>query len=516
MVKAQSSATVAAGDAIVIGSGFAGSVSASRLVEAGLRVTVLERGPWRSTVPVTAAGIERTKPLPQTGGLLYVLRTLHLPFGPKSSLRLNKDGLLEICVTKPVTVVCSSSVGGGSHVWAGLLTRAPLGFWDGRAKAVSSEMMKAHYDRVFRELKAAKPKDPDDVPNHPGHAWRNKQFFSPIADEEQPHMGFLFPERGANSQAVCDDNGILRAPIDYRQPHGAFGSPSGAKSTVDALYLLPAIRKGGLEVLDSHEVQQIGKVADGGYGVTVKDLRLNRTIVMTAPIVILAAGTMNTLRLLFESRRQGGLSGMPHLGKGFGTNGDCIARWVPRDEPELDSCPGTPVHGRIKIKGHEDTGYVILGGAEIPPVPSFMQKKERVAAGKCYQVIAMGQDSADGEVTYRSGRIDIVFDVRGSPIYKRIFQAYRELEAMSGWRMKFNEKKVLTAHPMGGCRIADDPTHGVVDGLGEVHGHKGLFVADASAFPQPVGVPPSLSIAAWASHVSEGIARRVTAKNGFF
>ena len=60
----------------------------------------------------------------------------------------------------------------------------------------------------------------------------------------------------------------------------------------------------------------------------------------------------------------------------------------------------------------------------------------------------------------------------------------------------------MTAHPMGGCRISDDAAEGVVDGAGQVHGCPGLYIADASVFPQPVGVPPSLSIAAWASHVA--------------
>ncbi len=44
--------------------------------------------------------------------------------------------------------------------------------------------------------------------------------------------------------------------------------------------------------------------------------------------------------------------------------------------------------------------------------------------------------------------------------------------------------------------MADAPEQGVTNSWGEVHGYKGLFVLDASIFPQSVGVNPSATIAA--------------------
>ncbi len=51
-------------DVVVIGSGFGGSVVANRLALAGKRVLVLERGPWRDSVPVRSMGITRRSPFP--------------------------------------------------------------------------------------------------------------------------------------------------------------------------------------------------------------------------------------------------------------------------------------------------------------------------------------------------------------------------------------------------------------------------------------------------------------------
>ena len=49
---------------------------------------------------------------------------------------------------------------------------------------------------------------------------------------------------------------------------------------------------------------------------------------------------------------------------------------------------------------------------------------------------------------------------------------------------------------------------GVVDSEGEVFENPGLYVADAAAFPKPVGGPPSITIAAWGDHVGQRLAAR--------
>ncbi len=490
-------------DIIVVGSGFGGAVMASRLVEAGRKVVLLERGPWRDTVAVRAAGIEARKPLPRTGGMLSVLRSLRPAKGPRRGLRLNKYGYLEMWTGDGIKVPCTSNVGGGSHIWAALLERAPQGFWNDRATGLSDATLAPHYDRVARELKGVELADASAIPNHADHAWAKEGCFAPLEEGEQPLMGILFPGPDGNLAPVADENGIVREPLDVNRANGMFGSPGASKSTVDALFLLPALRN-GLTVRDMHEARRISANNSGGWTVEARDLQSGRNVTLDAPKLAVCAGTMNTNALLLNSRDSGGLSGLPALGTRLSANGDLIGRWPVQAR---DTTIGPPSFGRVKIRGHEDGAYVILGAGEPPPLPRFLGKRAKTKAGRFVDLVAMSQDAADGRIWSDNGRIRFAFDLEGSASYAAAMRAMDAVSEASGRPVEYPKTEVFTAHPAGGCRISDNRDEGVVDGSGQVHDHPGLYVADASVFPQPVGVPPSLSIATWASHVAERIVR---------
>ena len=53
--------------------------------------------------------------------------------------------------------------------------------------------------------------------------------------------------------------------------------------------------------------------------------------------------------------------------------------------------------------------------------------------------------------------------------------------------------------------MSDTPAGGVVNDRGQVWGHPGLFVADSSILCGPIAANPSLTIAALAERVAEGM-----------
>jgi cholesterol oxidase len=72
----------------------------------------------------------------------------------------------------------------------------------------------------------------------------------------------------------------------------------------------------------------------------------------------------------------------------------------------------------------------------------------------------------------------------------------------SSFLYRWPMRKVLTAHPLGGCAMGDDERTSVVNDRGEVWGYPGLYVIDGSIVPTALAVNPSLTIAALAERAA--------------
>jgi choline dehydrogenase-like flavoprotein len=89
-------------------------------------------------------------------------------------------------------------------------------------------------------------------------------------------------------------------------------------------------------------------------------------------------------------------------------------------------------------------------------------------------------------------------------------------ESLASWihrvdRIGFGSNRAVyvSFHQMGTCRMGADPSSSVVDGNGQAHAVRDLYVADASLFPTASGVNPMLTVAALGHHVAQHLERTI-------
>jgi cholesterol oxidase len=128
-------------------------------------------------------------------------------------------------------------------------------------------------------------------------------------------------------------------------------------------------------------------------------------------------------------------------------------------------------------------------------------------------ILTMGRDTPNAKLFLKNDKfLDCDWNIKNSQsYYDRVRQTGKAIakslnaEFMDNPSYKWNFHQILTAHPLGGCAMAENATEGVVDACGEMFGYPGLFVADGSVMPGPVGPNPSLTIAALSDRFAEHI-----------
>lgn len=478
---------------VVIGSGFGGAVAATTLVESGEQVLLLERGPWRDSESVRDAGIQRRASLPVgRKAINHLVHRVSFPGLMGKGKRLSTRGLFDIHFGNEMSVVCSSGVGGGSHVYSAMNMRPhDPDYWDNKAEGVSSKAMETHYAWMLECMEAKVPNAEAKIPNWTPEAYEDSKEFVADADVPQPAMSVRMD---GQQEDYCNNS--------------YFGSANGAKATLDRVLILPAMKK-GLQVEPEQECLSLWALPEGGYRLEIMDYRLKRRRYLKAGKVIVAAGTLNTLRLLFHSREIGGLRGMPALGQGFSGNGDSVAWWA-LNEKGADFSLGTPTHGRFALRD-PDTGKAVpgpyitrfgLNGVNTLPLPEPLKARLRRDA----IIVGMGKDNANGVALWKRGRLKFRYIMESNGILSDIQELFSEIARRSRKPVRFLKHKPFTVHPLGGARLAPNEEEGVVGSTGEVYGLPGLYIADASALPASPGTPPSMTVAAWARHLALGIA----------
>ncbi len=551
-------------DAVVVGSGFGGSVTAYRLAEAGLRVCVLERG----------------KAYPP-GSFPRSPSAMKTNFWDPSE---GMHGLFNIWSFGGFDAVISSGLGGGSLVYSNVsirkdekwfvqedLQRGGYEYWP-----VTRADLDPHYDRVEKMLGVQR------YPFEHAPYSGTPRTIALKAAAEQLNLDFHLP----NLAVTFGNPGELPAPgepIQESHPnlHGRIrttcrlcsecnvGCNFGSKNSLDYTCLSESKRLGA-DIRTRCEVRSFEPRAGGGYTVryvahdpsregkqtATRELPL---VTLTADHLILSAGALGTTFLLLKNR-----AAFPNISKQLGTrfsgNGDlltlAIQGRVIKDGVEgpatFDPSYGPAISCAIRVpdaldggrgRGHyvEDAGYPDLvnwiiemanvSGAFKRLVHFAWRRVERAFGGpfksdlsgeiagllgpavlssSSLPLLGMGRDIPDGRFSLRDGRLDIDWTTRRSKeFFDQLMGTMRDVTGALKASFVPNPTslldRVVTVHPLGGCPMGRDETEGVVDSSGQVFNYPGLHIADGSVMPGPVGANPSLTIAALADRFADRI-----------
>ncbi|MBF6357702.1 GMC family oxidoreductase [Nocardia higoensis] len=481
-------------DIVVVGSGFGGAIVAARLAQAGARVLVIERGPWWGS-----GDDEERLPFPRGRTSHRFLRNLRLSGRSRTvDVRVDRRGLFEVHRFDHLWTVGASGVGGGSLVYGDCQASPPPSYWDAFPPEITAAEMAEYIALSASVMRPAELPDWQRRGSDLGAAigplggWKTEPVELAISFGADPDVPASFINSAGAPQTTCRLCNQCVA-----------GCPHRAKNSLDLTYLQSAKRSGAV-IEDLSDVSHVGAVT-GGYRVRWLDHRTRRTRTADARRLVLAAGALNTTRLLFRSRAAGLLTALPPaLGNNFNTNGDqATLLW------RVASGPVT--RGAIfnaLAQGESDGDTSLFVGEASAPTSGRGRLGRELARSRF--LFAMGASSLDGTLTFDgrglgctiSRTADRQFYDHVDDVSSRLAKSYRPRRAMANFPFGSRAAGLWTVHMLGGAPMARRAEDAVVDHSGQVLGHPGLYIADGSVLPAAPGVPPSRTISALAERIA--------------
>lgn len=481
-------------DVCVIGSGAGGAVIAKELAEAGLSVIILEAG--ENHDPSTFGSYE-----PE------MLRRLFWDSG----LRCTRDGAIIISQGKGV---------GGSTVhnlcYAVRPPQEPLYNW-------GVPEIWSHFGQVEQTLGVTQIQETD--VNQLNTVIRRGCEAMRWRGTVQRHNRGACPTCGARCLFGC--------PVS--KPMQNDSTRIGKQSM--AVTYIPLALAAGAKLYSDCTAEKIH--VKKGRIIGVSALLPSGRLRVQSDIVVLAAGAINSPQLWLKSRLP---NTNQRVGKNLHLHPAAFVGGVFNET--IDGHLGIPqsyyIDQFLDLRRSPDSGYLLMPAfgsqmivaASLPGFGEdhrvFMERYHHIAA-----LLVLLHDRTTGRVSvnykgspniaYRLHRSDKKLLIEGIINAARLFFAAGATEILMPYTQHFpikteadldiirqrgivpNDIMLASSHPQGTLRMGENPNRNVVNLSGESHAVKGLFVADASLFPTSIGVPPTLTIAALATHVAHQI-----------
>ena len=511
-------------DVVVVGSGYGGGVTASRLSRAGKRVAVLERGREIQTGQFPQKFSELKNEFQVTG----------------ANFRTGSEqAIYDVRLGRDMHVLVGCGLGGGSLVNAGVsLVPDRRVFTDDAwpGQVAQDGFIEEGYRRAEQWLRPASDPRAREMTKYK------------VLDRAAGEAGgaIVAPRIAVSFEDIVNPAGVTQSACT-RCGDCCAGCNVGAKNTVALTYLPDAVRHGA-ELFTGLKVDTIRKGADGLWKVSARAVGADRgtvsDVTIEAPVVVLAAGTLGSTEILLRSR-EAGLALSDKLGQRFSANGDIIAFGYgakptvnavgigyPPKVADLEV--GAAVSGQLEYYDAEtltnevrvQEGALPSAFASVLPVlfvpngrllgalQSLVNGVYKGPFAHLQTFFAVSHDSASGRFSLEDNQLALSWaNAKDESVYAHLDKILSKLVAASGGSYVKNPlagtvmgHQPATAHPLGGCGMGRERTDGVVDhkcrvfngaaNAGDTDVHEGLYVIDGAVIPRSLGVNPLLTITA--------------------
>ncbi|WSM17285.1 GMC oxidoreductase [Streptomyces sp. NBC_01717] len=485
--------------ALVIGTGYGGSVAALRLAQSGVDVHMIEMGmAWDTAGPDGKIFSNTTSPDSRS----YWLRTrTKQPLSNFLGFPIDKDvtrstGILDAEEFDGITVYQGRGVGGGSLVNGGMaVTPKRENFGAVLPSVDADEMYGIYYPRANAGLGVGII-DP---------AWFETAAcyqYARVGRKHAQRAGFPFVfvptvydwDYMKQEEAGTVPRSALAGEILYGNNYG--------KKSLQKTYIDRIRATGRVAISPLHKVTSVAPVTGGGYTVVIDQLdtggATTATKTVTADRVFFAAGSVGTSKLLVKLKATGALPGLNNeIGKGWGDNGNVMCG---RANHLWD--PTGSLQASIPTGGIDNWA---AGGAfaEVAPLPTGIE-----TFASFYLSITKNPNRAEFAWNAATGKVDLNWQTAWKQpsidAARTIFDRINQKEGTIYRTDLFGTYKIwgdhLTYHPLGGAVL-----NRATDNYGRLHGYSGLYVIDGSLIPGNTSVNPFVTITALAERNIEKI-----------
>ncbi|GGV11891.1 cholesterol oxidase [Actinomadura cremea] len=478
--------------ALVIGTGYGGSVAALRLAQAGVDVHMIEMGMSWDT-PGSDGKVFANTRTPDYRSFWLRTRTKQ-PISNFLGFPIDRNvprhtGILDAEDFSGITVYQGRGVGGGSLVNGGMAVTPRRDRFSAILPSVDAdEMYDVYYPRANAGLGVNEIDrawfDTTDCYQYArvGRKHADRSNFDFVYVPNVYDFNYMKQEAAGNVPKSA-----LAAEILYGNNHG--------KKSLRQTYLAQAAATGRVTISPLHRVNSVTPASSGGYTVTIEQLNtsgdVTATKTVTAGKVFFAAGSVGTSKLLVKLKATGALPNLNNeIGKGWGDNGNVMCG---RANHMWD--PTGALQSSIPTVGIDNWD---AGGAfaEVAPIPTGIE-----TYASFYLSITNTPHRAQFTWNAGAGRVDLNWQTSWKQtsidMAKSIFDKINQKEGTIYRTDLFGVYKIwgdhLTYHPLGGAVL-----NKATDNLGRLHGHPGLYVVDGSLIPGNTSVNPFVTITALA------------------